>query len=109
MAGISLGEVNNMRDEPKFVRLEAEHERDDILGHAITVCEWSDDSYTVTASIPYDEPWALRQGSGLNYVIDNEDWGYDTFPSDEEIKVRLEEILEGQFENPGSISNQLGD
>ena len=83
-----------MWDEPKFVKLEVEHKRDDILGHEIIVCEWSDDSYTITASIPWDGPY--------------EDWGYDNFPSDEEIKERLEEVLEGQFENPGSISNQLG-
>ncbi len=106
MAGISLGEVNNMWDEPKFVRLEAEHERDDILGHKIIVCEWSDDSYTVTASIPFDDLYLAQKG--LNYVIDNDDWGYDTFPSDEEIQSRLEDILEQQYENPGSISNQLG-
>ena len=106
MAGTLLGEVNSMWDEPKFVKLEVEHKRDDILGHEIIVCEWSDDSYTITASIPWDGPYEDRPG--LNYVIDNDDWGYDNFPSDEEIKERLEEVLEGQFENPGSISNQLG-
>jgi len=105
VADIFTKRGNKMMSEPEYAHLVFEHKRDPIHGHEIFVSEWSDDTWTVTASIAWDEPYSDRRG--VNYVIDNDDSSYDHFPTDEEIQLHLEEVMEAAFENPGSISHVM--
>ena len=88
-----------MRSEPRFIYRVQTYQRDPIEGYNVTVTEWSDENYTILASAP--------GRNGHDIIVDDDELGWDTFPSDEEIERIIEERLEERFENPGSITHLI--
>jgi len=83
-----------MMTEPKPVWLIQKQKRDKIEGYDICVHEWTDDTYTVHAY------------NSEETIIDHE-FTYDEYPTDYEIRLHVEEILEEKFENPGSMTHVM--
>jgi hypothetical protein len=83
-----------MLSEPKHVWLIQKQKRDKIEGYDICVHEWTDDTYTVHAY------------NSEETIIDHE-FTYDEYPTDYEIRLHVEEILEEKFENPGSMTHVM--
>ena len=79
-----------MRSEPKHIDKIMTHRRDPISSYAITITEWSDETYTVLASKPTP--------TGLSDIIISSEFSWHEFPSDEEIGQIIEERLAERLE-----------
>lgn len=72
--------------DPPFVDEVTTHELDDVLGYTVNVTEWSDGTYTMY--IYRGDEWKSE------YIIEDGEITYESFPDEDSIRLRIEETLE---------------